>query len=412
MDVAESSNAIIADSTPLYRRRDIIKRKYHSSVLHLLPFIIMSKAIAIRQVEGKPGQVYYPLEHMQLPEPKPKDNEVVVKITAAALNHRDLFIRQHLYPGTTFGVPLLADGTGIVVATGSGSEAQRWKGKRVMLNPGNGWKDDPEGPESPKGYAILGGTKTNPLGTLAETVTIDAGELEEAPNHLSSIEAAALPLTGLTAWRAVMSKSQQAKPGRNILITGIGGGVALMALLFASAAGANVYVSSSSEEKLKKAKALGAAGGVNYKEEGWEKKLLSQLPAERKTLDAIIDGAGGDVVEKGTKMLRVCTRAQRPISHADIGIGRRRHRRLWYDHQPQDALPHERRPEEHRRPRQHDGQSEGVRRHGEVRRTEELEAGHLTDGVRAGQPRRHQQSLRRHEEREPVWQVGDRSGEG
>ncbi|RMX91794.1 hypothetical protein D0867_14825 [Hortaea werneckii] len=135
----------------------------------------------------------------------------------------------------------------------------------------------------------------NPLGTLGETVTIEASELEEAPKHLSSVEAAALPLTGLTAWRAVMTKSQQAKPGRNILITGIGGGVALMALLFASAAGANVFVTSGSEEKLKKAKAMGAAGGVNYKEEGWEKKLVAQLPADRKKLDAIIDGAGGEI---------------------------------------------------------------------------------------------------------------------
>ncbi|KAI7647658.1 alcohol dehydrogenase, partial [Hortaea werneckii] len=177
-------------------------------------------------------------------------------------------------------------------------------GKRVVLNPGSGWRDDPEGPESPQGYAILGGTKMNPLGTLGETVTIEASELEEAPKHLSSVEAAALPLTGLTAWRAVMTKSQQAKPGRNILITGIGGGVALMALLFASAAGANVFVTSGSEEKLKKAKAMGAAGGVNYKEEGWEKKLVAQLPADRKKLDAIIDGAGGEIVQKGTKMLR------------------------------------------------------------------------------------------------------------
>ena len=265
----------------------------------------MPKAIAIRKIDGKPGQVYYPLDTIELPEPKPKDNEVVVKITAAALNHRDLFLRQHLYPGTTFGVPLLADGSGVVVQTGSSSEAKKWQGKRVVINPGSGWKDDPDGPESPKGYSILGGTKMNPLGTLGESVTIDAGELEEAPKHLSSIEAAALPLTGLTAWRAVMTKSGNAKPGRNILVTGIGGGVALMALLFASAAGANVYVSSGSEEKLKKAKALGAAGGVNYKEEGWEKKLMAQMPAERKVLDAIVDGAGGDVVQIGAKILKV-----------------------------------------------------------------------------------------------------------
>ena len=265
----------------------------------------MPTAISIRKVDGKPGQVYYPLETVNVSESSPKDNQVVVKITAAALNHRDLFIRQHLYPGTTFGVPLLADGTGIVTSTGSSPEAKKWLNKRVILNPGSGWKDDPEGPEDPKGYAILGGTKLNPLGTLTDSLVIDASELEEAPKHLSSIESAALPLTGLTAWRATVTKSGNCKPGRNILITGIGGGVALMALLFASAAGANVFVTSGSQEKLDKAKKLGAAGGAIYKEEGWEKKLLEQLPKDRKLFDAIIDGAGGDIVEKGAKILRV-----------------------------------------------------------------------------------------------------------
>ena len=266
----------------------------------------MPTAITIRKVDGKPGQVWYPLEKMTVPDAQPTSNQVTVRLTAAALNHRDLFLRQHLYPGTTFGVPLLADGAGIVTATGDSPSAKQWLHKRVIINPGSGWKDDPEGPEDPKGYAILGGTKMNPLGTLIESLVIDASELEEAPRHLSSVEAAALPLTGLTAWRATVTKSGNCKPGRNILVTGIGGGVALMALLFASASGANVFVSSGSEEKIEKAKRLGAAGGVNYKEEGWEKKLMGMLPKDRKMLDAIIDGAGGDIVNLGSKMLRVC----------------------------------------------------------------------------------------------------------
>ncbi|KAF2435893.1 NAD(P)-binding protein [Tothia fuscella] len=264
----------------------------------------MPSAIAIRQIDGKPGQVYYPLEKISLPEPQPKDNEVVITISAAALNHRDLFIRQHLYPGTTFGVPLLADGCGVVTSTGSSSTAQKWKGKRVVINPGSGWKDDPEGPEGEKGYLILGGTKMNPSGTLGEYMIADAGELEEAPEHLSDVEAASVPLCGLTAWRAVMTKSGQAKQGRNIFVTGIGGGVAIMALLFAAAAGANVYVSSGSEEKLQKAKELGAVGGINYKEADWDKKLLGMLPKDRPYLDAIIDGAGGDIVKRSLKVLK------------------------------------------------------------------------------------------------------------
>lgn len=265
----------------------------------------MPKAIAVRQTEGKPGSVYYPLDTIQIPTPTPGPNDVVIKITAAALNHRDLFIRQHLYPAIGFGVPLLADGAGVVTQTGNNREAKKWLGKRVVLNPGMGWKDDPDGPESKTGYVILGGTKLNPRGTLAEVVSIDEGEVEEVPPYMSDVEAAALPLCGLTAWRALMVKSGNAKPGRNILVTGIGGGVAIMALLFGVAAGCSVWVSSSSEEKLAKAKELGAAGGINYKEKDWEKKLLGMLPGDRKYLDAIVDGAGGDVVLKGMKMLKV-----------------------------------------------------------------------------------------------------------
>lgn len=264
----------------------------------------MPSAIAIKQIPGKPGQVYYPLEKINIPTPSPAENQVIVTVTAAALNHRDLFIRQHLYPGATFGVPLLADGVGVVTSTGSSPSAKKWLNKRVILNPGVGWKDDVEGPEHPKGYRIMGGTKVNPLGTLAEVMCIDASELEEAPDHLTDAEAAALPLTGLTAWRALFTKSGNAKPGHNILITGIGGGVALMALLFAVAQGCNVFVTSGNQEKIEKAQKLGAKGGVNYKEKGWEKKLVALLPQDRKWVDAIIDGAGGDVVQKSTKILK------------------------------------------------------------------------------------------------------------
>jgi NADPH:quinone reductase-like Zn-dependent oxidoreductase len=199
---------------------------------------------------------------------------------------------------------LLADGAGVVVAAGSDPSAQKWVGKRVVVNPGTGWKDAPEGPET-GAYAIAGGTKFNPAGTLADEMLFDASEMEPAPDHLTDVEAAAFPLTGLTAWRAVFTKSGNALPGRNLLVTGIGGGVAIMALLFAVAAGANVYVTSGSAEKLEKAKKLGAKGGVNYKTKDWDKELVAMLPDDRPQLDAIIDGAGGDIVFRGMKVLKV-----------------------------------------------------------------------------------------------------------
>lgn len=224
---------------------------------------------------------------------------------AAALNHRDLFLRQHLYPSPSFDVPLLADGYGVVTSTGSSPSAKAWHGKKVILTPGRGWKDSPDGPESPTGYAILGGTTTCPVGTLQEVVCVDAGEVEEAPAHLSPAEAAALPLTGLTGWRALVTKSGNAQPGRNILITGIGGGVALNVMQFATSLGMNVYVTSGDEKKIEKAKEMGANGGVNYKSDGWEKELKKQLPKDRPYIDAIIDGAGGNVIAKATRLLKV-----------------------------------------------------------------------------------------------------------
>lgn len=268
----------------------------------------MPKSVSISKIDGKPGKVYYPLSLKEVPKPSPKDGEVLVKIHAAALNHRDLFIRQHLYPAISFSAPLLADGCGTVVEVGRGASST-WEGKRVVINPGEGWRDSLEGPEDKGGYRILGGTKTIPNGTLQEYMVVKESELEEAPAHLDNIEAAAVPLTGLTAWRAVMVKCgpHNIGPGKNVLVTGIGGGVALMALEFARAAGANVYVTSGSEEKIAKARELGARGGVNYKDEGWDKKLLGMLTTEKKQFDAIVDGAGSDIVEKGARLLKVST---------------------------------------------------------------------------------------------------------
>ncbi|EKD20092.1 zinc-binding dehydrogenase [Drepanopeziza brunnea f. sp. 'multigermtubi' MB_m1] len=263
----------------------------------------MPKAIVMKHIEGKPGKVYYPLQIKEVPAPAPGPNDLTIQIHAAALNHRDFFLRQALYPAPSFDVPLLADGCGIVKSVGS-SASPSLEGKRVILTPGRGWKDSPDGPEAPSGYQILGGTTTIPIGTLQEFVTVCEDEVELAPAHLSAVEAAALPLTGLTGWRAYVSKSGNAQPGRNILVTGIGGGVALNVLQFVVAMGGNAYVTSGSQEKIDRAVSMGAKGGVGYKTEGWEKGLKAQLPKDRPYIDAIIDGAGGDVIAKAVKLLK------------------------------------------------------------------------------------------------------------
>lgn len=233
------------------------------------------------------------LKLIDLPISTPKPTEVTVKLLAAALNHRDHFIRQHLYPGISFdSIPLLADGAGIVTSTGSAVPTS-WLGKRVVLAPGRGWDSDPAGPESDV-YAILGGTKHAPTGTLQEYISVPVSEVEEAPLHLDAVESAAIPLCGLTAFRAVFTKGQ-VQAGQNVLITGIGGGVALMALAFCCAKGAVVFVTSGSGDKLVAAKELGASAGVSYKSTAWEKDLKGLLPRSRPYLDVVIDGAGGDV---------------------------------------------------------------------------------------------------------------------
>jgi len=101
-----------------------------------------------------------------------------------------------------------------------------------------------------------------------------------------------------------MTKSGNAEAGRNVLITGIGGGVALNVLQYAVALGMNAYVTSGGEEKIEKAKKMGAKGGVSYKTEGWEKDLKKMLPKDRPYIDTVIDGAGGPIVSKAVRLLK------------------------------------------------------------------------------------------------------------
>lgn len=236
-------------------------------------------------------------------KPVPRENEVLVRIRAAALNHRDLFIRHHQYPAISLENPMLSDGYGTVVELGKGVSDTSLMGKNVLLTPMRGWESDPAGPEDPSQWAITGSTRLYDLGAAQDYVCVHKDEVVPAPEHLSAVEGAALPLVGLTAWRAMTTKAS-VRPGQNVLVTGIGGGVGLAALQFGIALGADVFVTSGSQEKIDKAIAMGAKGGTIYKEEKWEAKLREQLPSSRPFIDAIIDGAGGDVVGKGVKLLK------------------------------------------------------------------------------------------------------------
>lgn len=223
-----------------------------------------------------------PLELQEREDLTPGAGQVVVRLNAAALNRRDYWITVGLYPGIKPPVVLGSDGAGVVLACGDGVD-RGWEGQNVILNPGIGWGDDPA--VQSEQFHILGLPED---GTFASEVVVPVEQLHRKPECLTWEESAAIPLAGTTAYRALFAQGS-AKPDDRILITGIGGGVATFALQFATAVGAEVWVTSSSTVKIDRAIGLGAKGGFDYREEGWEKRFVAEVGAP----DLIIDSAGG-----------------------------------------------------------------------------------------------------------------------
>ena len=222
------------------------------------------------------------------PTPEPLAGEARVRLKAAALNHRDVWIKQGQYAGLKFPAQPGSDGAGVVEKVGAGVGAD-WVGGEVIINPSFNWgtRAAAQGPD----FTILGLPRE---GTLAEVIAVPVCQLAPKPKHLSWTEAAALPLAGLTAYRALFSRARL-QPGEKVLISGVGGGVASLALQFAVAHGAEVYVTSAHDEKIERAIGLGAAGGFNYTHAGWAKTAL-HAHADR-LFDVIVDGAGGEGFE-------------------------------------------------------------------------------------------------------------------
>ncbi len=219
----------------------------------------------------------------EVPDPQPAAGEVIVAVKAAALNHRDVWIKSGLYAGLKWPCLPGSDGAGHVVALGEGVESG-WLGQEVIINPCFNWGDreDAQAPD----FSILGLPRP---GTLAEKVAVPVAQLERKPAHLTWQEAAALPLGGLTAYRAVFARAKL-RAGERVLVSGIGGGVATLALQFAVAAGARAWVTSSSPDKIARATTLGAEGGFDYRDEQWATKAVKAVG----TFDVVVDSAGGD----------------------------------------------------------------------------------------------------------------------
>lgn len=224
-----------------------------------------------------------PYLYEEVAQPVPAAGELLIRLSYAALNHRDVWIQKGQYAGLKFPVICGSDGCGTVVAAGDGADASR-VGETVVVNPSLNWGDNPQ--VQAKDYVILGLPHD---GTFAQYVCVSERLVHKKPEHLSMKEAAALPLAGLTAFRATATRAA-VKARDTVLVNGIGGGVALFAAQFAQALGASVFVTSGSEEKLEAAKKLGFEGGVNYRSADWHKTLQKMSGG----FDAIIDSAGGN----------------------------------------------------------------------------------------------------------------------
>src|SRR5882672_7765549 len=233
------------------------------------------------------------IELREIPKPSLSPRKALVKMKAVALNRRDDWIREGKYPGIRFGVTMGSDGAGIVEEV-SDETNRDWIGQEVVINPNIDWGPDPE--VQAKNYTILG-MPVN--GTFAEYIVVNIDRLQHKPFHLDFLQAATLPLGGLTAFRALFRRGGL-REGQTVLISGFGGGVAQFAFLFAKAVGANVYITSGSDEKIARALKMGAKGAYNYKKES----NYSDLWKTKGGFDLVIDSAGGDQLNNFVKVLK------------------------------------------------------------------------------------------------------------
>lgn len=235
------------------------------------------------------------LSYTDVKEPTIGTDEVLVKLKAAGLNRRDLYIPNRRQ-GEESSLILGSDGAGVVEKVGQ--DVTGFKvGDEVIINPALRWFENSVAP--PKEFDILGMPDN---GTFAEKIAINAQQLERKPTHLSWEEASVVALSGLTGYRALFTKGQLEK-GQTVFIPGAGGGVATFLIQFAKNIGARVIVTSRSEEKRQEALKLGADLALDTTGD-WTKDLESE------TIDLVIESVGRatfnrslEVLKKGGRMV-------------------------------------------------------------------------------------------------------------
>jgi NADPH:quinone reductase-like Zn-dependent oxidoreductase len=226
------------------------------------------------------------LKPAERPVPEPAADEAVVRIQAVSLNFRDLLVVQGKYnPRMKLPRVPLSDGAGEVVSVGSGVSA--WKaGDRVVIPFMPDWLEG-ELDETKAGSALGGAAD----GVLTEFIAVAAAALLPMPEHLTFEQAATLPCAAVTAWNGLFVAGNL-QPGQTLLLQGTGG-VSLFGLQFAKAAGAKVVLISSSDEKLQRARGLGADETINYRTEpDWDKRVLALTGGRGVDLTLEVGGAG------------------------------------------------------------------------------------------------------------------------
>jgi NADPH:quinone reductase-like Zn-dependent oxidoreductase len=246
------------------------------------------------QIQNKFGMENLAL--VERPDPTPGPYEVLIEVKAASLNFRDLMTVLGTYnPRQSMPLIPCSDGAGVVAAVGT--EVTRVQvGDRVAGIFAQKWLSGPA--DKAVGRSTLGG----PLdGMLAEQVVLNEEGVVKLPDHLSFEEGATLPCAGVTAWHALIEHGW-IKAGDQVLLQGTGG-VSLQALLLARACGAEVFITSSSDEKLARAQALGAAHVINYKHEPeWEKKVVELSGGG---VDHVVEVGGAGTLAKSIDAVRL-----------------------------------------------------------------------------------------------------------
>lgn len=242
---------------------------------------------------GIPEDLNKNLVLKDIPVPEINSNEVLIQIKSASINRRDFFISKGLYPKINLPIVLGSDCSGIIHSKGKNVDEFE-NGDEVVINPGMNWGEN-ENFQSNE-FKILGMPDN---GTFAEFVKIEKSYLYRKPAHLNFEQTSAIPLAGVTAFRALYKKAKLTEKDY-ILITGIGGGVSSLALSFALKSCENVFVTSGSDIKIAKAVSLGAKAGVNYNEENWHKKI-SEISGNK--INVVIDSSGGETYNKCIEIL-------------------------------------------------------------------------------------------------------------